>query len=95
MVRVAGEYFRAAHATPQGDLFESLDPDQWAERVAGLADDYVLLGHTHVQGMRTFGKITLVKPRQRRACPRPSRRSRYGVYDDGVLELKRCRYDVP
>jgi putative phosphoesterase len=89
-----GKHFRVAHATPQGDLFEYLNPDQWGERIARLADDYVLLGHTHVQGMRDFGKVTVVNPgsvglaRDRRgeAC--------YGVYENGSLQLKRCRYNV-
>lgn len=29
--------------------------DQWQDRIEGLDADFVLLGHTHVQGMRTFG----------------------------------------
>jgi protein phosphatase len=50
-----GRHFRIAHATPQGDLFEYLPMDDWGERARGLDEDYVLLGHTGVQGMRTFG----------------------------------------
>jgi putative phosphoesterase len=57
-----GNHFRMAHATPQGDLFEYLPMDQRGERVADLDADFVLLGHTHVQGMRTFGKVTVVNP---------------------------------
>jgi len=55
-------HFRMAHATPQGDLFAYLTMDQWGERVRELDCDFVLLGHTHIQGMRTFGKVTVVNP---------------------------------
>ncbi len=57
-----GRHFRMAHATPQGDMFEYLAMDQWEERTKGLEEDFVLLGHTHAQGMRSFGKLRLVNP---------------------------------
>lgn len=47
-----GKRFRMAHATPQGDLFEYLSMNEWDDRIEGLDADFVLLGHTHVQGMR-------------------------------------------
>jgi putative phosphoesterase len=62
MFERGGLHFRVAHATPFGDLFEYLIPDKWADEVAGLAADFVLLGHTHVQGTRTFGRVTVVNP---------------------------------
>jgi len=89
-----GKHFRMAHATPQGDLFEYLSMDQWKGRVVGLNADFILLGHTHVQGMQTFGTITVVNPgsvglardRQGEAC--------YAVFQDGQMQLKRIPYDV-
>ena len=57
-----GKHFRMAHATPQGDLFEYLDMDKWGSRIAGLDGDFMLLGHTHIQGMQTFGRLTVVNP---------------------------------
>jgi putative phosphoesterase len=57
-----GKHFRMAHATPHGDVFEYLPMDHWEERVKGIAADYVLLGHTHVQGVRTFGRMTVLNP---------------------------------
>lgn len=38
-------HFRMAHATPQGDLFEYLAPDQWEVRLEGIGEDFILLGH--------------------------------------------------
>lgn len=89
-----GKHFRMAHATPHGDLFEYLSMDQWGDRLGGLDTDFVLLGHTHVQGTRTFGRITVVNPgsvglardRQGEAC--------YAVFQDGQMQLKRIPYDV-
>jgi predicted phosphodiesterase len=68
-----GRHFRMAHATPQGDMFEYLESDQWEQRVKGLESDFVLLGHTHVQGMRltpmSLAAGSLDPPRSRLALP--------------------------
>jgi putative phosphoesterase len=58
----AGTHFRLSHATPQGDLFEYLPMEAWGDRVSEIDGDFVLLGHTHVQGMRSFGRTTVVNP---------------------------------
>ena len=65
-----GRHFRMAHATPQGDLFEYLTVDQWGERVKELDCDVVVLGHTHIQGMRAFGKSDRGQSGQRGTGPR-------------------------
>ena len=89
-----GRQVRMAHATPQGDLFEYLDMDQWGERVADLDCDFVLLGHTHVQGMRTFGKLTVVNPGSVGLCRDHRGEACYAVYKDGSVQLSRCPYNV-
>ena len=89
-----GKRFRMAHAAPQGDLFEHLGMDQWSDRIVGLDADFVLLGHTHVQGMQSFGRLTVVNPgsvglardHQGKAC--------YAVFQDGQVQLKQIPYDV-
>jgi putative phosphoesterase len=89
-----GKRFRMAHATPQGDLFEYLSVDQWGDRLVGLDEDFIVLGHTHVQGMQTFGTLTVVNPgsvglardHQGKAC--------YAVFQDGQVQLKQILYDV-
>ena len=88
-----GRRFRMAHATPQGDLFEYLNMDQWAGRVADLTDDYVLLGHTHVQGMRTFGNITVVNPGSVGLARDQRGKACYAVYQDGQMALKQIGYE--
>jgi putative phosphoesterase len=89
-----GRHFQVAHATPYGDLYEYLPASRWGERVRGLGADFVLLGHTHVQGMRSFGRTTVVNPgsvglaRDRRgeAC--------YATFEKGQIRLKRIPYET-
>ncbi len=89
-----GRHFRMAHATPQGDLFEYLSMDQWGSRVAELDGDFVLLGHTHVQGIRTFGKRTVVNPGSVGLARDIHGQACYAVFRDGQMHLKRIPYDV-
>ncbi len=89
-----GKHFRMAHATPQGDLFEYLPMDQWEERVRGLAGDFVLLGHTHIQGMRTFGKVTVVNPGSVGLARDGGGEACYAVYEQGRMGLRRIPYAV-
>ncbi len=89
-----GQHFRMAHATPQGDLFEYLVPDQWGDRVGGLDADFVLLGHTHVQELRSFGKTVVVNPGSVGLARDGGREACYAVCTNGAIELKRIPYDV-
>jgi putative phosphoesterase len=89
-----GRSFRMAHATPQGDLFEYLAEDQWGERVKGLDADVVLLGHTHVQGLRTFGAMTVVNPGSVGLARDRAGEACYAVYEGGQVRLERVPYDV-
>jgi putative phosphoesterase len=89
-----GKHFRMAHATPQGDMFEYLPMDQWGERVRGLDADFVLLGHTHVQGMGTFGKTTVVNPGSVGLARDGRGEACYAVFAQGQMELKRLPYDA-
>ncbi len=89
-----GKVFRMAHATPQGLFSEYLDQSEWGSRVAGIDADYMLLGHTHIQGMATFGKITVVNPGSVGLARDHHGKACYAVYRDGQMELKRIPYDV-
>lgn len=87
-------HFRMAHATPQGDLFEYLAEDQWEARIEGIAADVLLLGHTHVQGMRTYGPLTVVNPGSVGLARDHAGEACYAVYQAGEVALKRTPYDV-
>lgn len=89
-----GKHFRMAHATPRGDLFEYLDMDQWSTQIAGVDGDFMLLGHTHIQGMRTFGRQTVVNPGSVGLARDHRGKACYAVYHDGQMELKQIPYEV-
>ncbi len=83
-----------AHATPQGDLFEYLTADQWDERVRELDCDVVILGHTHVPGLRRIGTLTVVNPGSVGLARDRGGEACYAVCNGGDLELRRVPYDV-
>jgi putative phosphoesterase len=89
-----GRHFRMAHATPQGDIYEYLPESAWQERVAGLDQDFVLLGHTHLQGIRTFGKLTVVNPGSVGLAHDHPGQACYAVWNGRHVVLKRTPYDV-
>jgi len=89
-----GALFRIAHATPQGGLFDYLAADQWGEWIEGVEADYVLLGHTHVQGVRTFGTTTVVNPGSVGLARDCRGKACYAVYEMGRIELRQVDYDV-
>ncbi len=89
-----GRHVRMAHATPQGDLFRYLSEDDWGASVQGLDCDLVVLGHTHVQGVQTFGDVTVVNPGSVGLARDGGGEACYAVYDGGEIELKRVPYPV-
>lgn len=91
-----GLRFRLAHATPQGDMFEYLPSDRWQERVEQLHNefDFVLLGHTHLQGMRRFGETFVVNPGSVGQAKDRRGQAAYAVIENGQVALKRTPYDV-
>lgn len=89
-----GAHVRVSHATPVGGLFEYVSPDAWGELVAGLAADFVLLGHTHVQGVRTFGGVTVVNPGSVGLARDHGGLACYAVIEDDRVDLRRVPYEV-
>ncbi len=90
----AGKKFRMAHATPYGDLFEYLPMEQWEQRIQGLDSHFVILGHTHIQGMRTFGIHTVVNPGSVGLARDHKGEACYAVFDGRRMLLKHIPYDV-
>jgi putative phosphoesterase len=89
-----GRHFRMAHATPQGDLFEYLPMAEWPERVKDLDEDFVLLGHTHIQGKQKVGRTTVVNPGSVGLARDTEGLACYATFDGEDLALKRIPYDV-
>ncbi|HEX4144843.1 MAG TPA: metallophosphoesterase family protein [Pirellulales bacterium] len=87
-------HFRLAHATPQGDMFEYLSPSQWPTHILGMDADFILLGHTHVQGIRSIGKVVVVNPGSVGLARDHAGKACYAIYQAGNVVLRRIPYDV-
>lgn len=89
-----GRHFRMAHATPQGDLFEYLSAAQWPERAKDLDEDFILLGHTHIQGKQQVGATIVVNPGSVGLARDTQGLACYATFDGEELALKRIPYDI-
>jgi len=96
---VGGTTLFSVHASPREHLYRyTLTPDapeaDLREEVAGIREDFILLGHTHFPMIRHVGDQTLINPgsagQPRDGDPRAS----YAVIEDGVPYLRRVDYDV-
>jgi len=90
---IQGETLYLAHATPRGDLFKYLQEEEVDKAVEGIAVEFVLLGHTHVQFKKYVGRTRVVNPGSVRLA-RDGGIACYAVLRDGKLDLRRVEYDV-
>jgi putative phosphoesterase len=90
---IQGESILLAHATPQGNLFEYLQETDMDEAVEGIQDQFVLLGHTHIQFKRHVGRTLVVNPGSV-GLSRDGGQACYAILRDGEIELQRRAYDV-
>jgi putative phosphoesterase len=83
------------HATPRNDeeIFTRISPDErWAEALAGVTDDVVVCGHTHVQFDRRVGDVRLVNAGSI-GMPYQREPGAYWALLDGTdVELRRTEY---
>lgn len=96
MVTLGGKRFLLVHASPRDPLEEYVpaDPKEWAERLANVKADFVLVGHTHQQFEFRLPHVTVVNPGSVGLPRDGDPRARYAVIDDGRVELKAAEYDV-
>ena len=98
--KLDGYRFAAFHATPRDPLYgyeitPELPDDQLREEIEGVKADFILLGHTHLPMVRGIGSRVIVNPgsvgQPRDGNPECS----YAIIEDGVVELRRTKYDLP
>ena len=96
LVPLAGKRFLLVHATPRDPLDEyaTADPNFWAPRLAGLAVDYVCVGHTHQPYTLQVNGITVINPGSVGLCRDGDPRAAYAVLDGNDIQLKRVEYPV-
>ena len=88
-----GISFYLAHASPQGDMFKYLNQDEIAGELEGIIDEYILVGHTHVQYKKKMDYELIVNPGSV-GLARDGGQACYAVYENGEIHLKRIDYDV-
>ena len=96
MLTLAGKRFLLVHATPRDPLDEyaTADPNFWAPRLAGLAVDFVCVGHTHQPYTLKVNGITVINPGSVGLSRDGDPRAAYAVLDGDHIQLKRVEYPV-
>ncbi len=88
--------FYLCHAVPSDPLFGycGTGSPRWVQEVESVNADVILVGHTHIPAMRSFGSRVVVNPGSL-GQPKTGRpEARYAVWEDGKLELKSYPYQV-
>ncbi|MBI2903514.1 MAG: metallophosphoesterase family protein [Candidatus Methylomirabilis oxyfera] len=97
--KLDGYRFAAFHGTPGDQLYgyeitPDLPDDRLREEIEGVRADFILLGHTHLPMVRGIGSRVVVNPgsvgQPRDGIPEAG----YAVIENGIVELKRCKYDL-
>jgi putative phosphoesterase len=91
-----GTRFYLCHAVPSDPLFGYCDAEspRWAKEVESVNSDVILVGHTHVPAIRSFGSRVVVNPGSLGQPKTGSPEARYAVWEDGKFELKSFPYPV-
>jgi len=97
--KLDGYRFAVFHAKPHDHLYgyeitPDLSDEELRGEIEGVRADFILLGHTHLPMVRGIGSRVVVNPgsvgQPRDGNPEAS----YAIIEDGIVELKRCRYDL-
>jgi putative phosphoesterase len=88
--------FYLCHAVPSDPLFGYCEAEspRWVQEVDSVNADAILVGHTHVPAIRSFGSRVVVNPGSLGQPKTASPEARYAVWDDGKFELKSYPYPV-
>lgn len=96
-VTIGGVRFHLVHATPSDPLHTYLRPGEekrWAEEVARVDADVLLVGHTHLPMVMRVGKKLVVNPGSVGQPRDGDPRAAYAIFEDGEPRLERASYDV-
>jgi protein phosphatase len=88
--------FYICHAVPSDPLYgycEAGSP-RWLTEVKEVDADIVLVGHTHVPSVQSFGSLLVVNPGSLGQPKTGSPQARYAIWEDGKIELKSYSYPI-
>jgi len=91
-----GKRILMLHAAPADPVYGYLrsDASTWREAAAGLAADFLLVGHTHVPFQHEFETLQVVNPGSLGQPKDGDPRACYAIIEDGVALLERIPYPV-
>jgi len=91
-----GTRFYLCHAVPSDPLFGycQADSPRWQTEVEGISADVVLVGHTHIPFVQSFGSRVVVNPGSLGQAKTGSPHACYAIWEDGKIELKSYSYPV-
>lgn len=94
--QLGGQTFYLCHATPSDPLFGYKDTDDpaWQAEVTSTSADIVIVGHTHVPFIHHFRQQRLMNPGSIGQPKTGSPDACYGIWEDGLLELKTYSYPL-
>ncbi|MGO8818215.1 MAG: metallophosphoesterase family protein [Terriglobia bacterium] len=95
-MRRDGARFYICHAVPSDPLYgycEAGSP-RWLTEVENVDADIVLVGHTHVPSVQSFGSLLVVNPGSLGQPKTGSPQARYAIWEDGKIELKSYSYPI-
>jgi protein phosphatase len=93
---IDGVRFLACHAVPSDPLFAYCrqDSPRWAEEVANVPADIVLVGHTHLPFVLNVGGRLVVNPGSLGQPKNGLAHACYAVWEGGHMELRSFDYPV-
>jgi len=95
-MRRNGARFYICHAVPSDPLYgycEAGSP-RWLAEVEDVDADIVLVGHTHVPSVQSFGSLLVVNPGSLGQPKTGSPQASYAIWEDGKIDLKSYSYPV-
>ncbi len=93
-IEVDGYEFHLTHASPEGDIFKYLPPEEIDEKIiSNINADFILIGHTHIQFSKKIGNKLVVNPGSI-GLARDGGEACYALFSDGSFELKRVKYNT-
>ena len=95
--QIGNQVFFLCHATPSDLLYEYRPPDSplWrGDEEASAGADTILVGHTHLPFLKTFGSRTVINPGSLGQSKAGDSRARYAIWQDGRFSLEAFDYPV-
>lgn len=88
--------FYVCHAVPSDPLYGYCEAEspRWLAEVENVSADIILVGHTHVPSVQSFGSRLVVNPGSLGQPKTGSPEACYAVWQDGNTELRSCSYPV-